>query len=383
MRITCSLTLIGLCCAAALLKAQYAETYVYTDSNGLYRLTQSGASYFARLSLNCTEKKQPHTLEHYNVKDKDPSHYWPSFYGCYDWHSAVHNHWALLKLYITHPNLPEADKIRQKLNTSFSEQAIAEETAFFERNEEGWFEFPYGQAWLLKIADELHRWNHPQGRVWLSRLNPLIQFIEAQHVKFWSAPDTLMWSGSHDSPALGMSFAWDYAVSFKNTELQQAIKNAAVKRYGNVKSLKIELEPDTIRYDFMSAGFLVADLMRKIKSPVEFQNWLQVCEPELFNPEGTKKRLAIQYRNKHDGMEAHYDGYYLNRIWCMNGLLKALPIKALNFKTRQAWVNSMNAMWNYAQKSIGIGNYDIDHWLSSFSVFAVLGYEYPEISGTK
>jgi len=40
-------------------------------------------------------------------------------------------------------------------------------------------------------------------------------------------------------------------------------------------------------------------------------------------------------------------------------------------------------MWNYAQKSIGIGNYDIDHWLSSFSVFAVLGYEYPEISGTK
>jgi len=57
MRITCSLTLIGLCCAAALLKAQYAETYVYTDSNGLYRLTQSGASYFARLSLNCTEKK--------------------------------------------------------------------------------------------------------------------------------------------------------------------------------------------------------------------------------------------------------------------------------------------------------------------------------------
>lgn len=112
-----------------------------------------------------------------------------------------------------HPGIPEADLIRQKLNTIFLERAIAEEKAFFGRNEEGWFEFPYGQIWLLKIADELQGWNHPQGRVWLSRLNPLIQFIESQNIKFWSAPDTLISSGSHKSPALGMSFAWDYAVS--------------------------------------------------------------------------------------------------------------------------------------------------------------------------
>jgi hypothetical protein len=31
-------------------------------------------------------------------------------------------------------------------------------------------------------------------------------------------------------------------------------------------------------------------------------------------------------------------------------------------------------MWDYSQKSIGIGIYDIDHWLSSFSVFALMGY---------
>jgi hypothetical protein len=35
----------------------------------------------------------------------------------------------------------------------------------------------------------------------------------------------------------------------------------------------------------------------------------------------------------------------------------------------------MNGMWDYAQESIGKGNYDIDHWLSTFSVFALIGYE--------
>jgi hypothetical protein len=30
-------------------------------------------------------------------------------------------------------------------------------------------------------------------------------------------------------------------------------------------------------------------------------------------------------------------------------------------------------MWDYAQLNIGKKNYDIDHWLSSFSVFALIG----------
>lgn len=91
MRIKCYLIVIQLCCIAKLLQAQYFETHVFTDSNDLYRLSQSGASYFVRLSLNCTEKKSPYTLVHYNVKDKDkdPSHYWPSSYGCHDWQIAV------------------------------------------------------------------------------------------------------------------------------------------------------------------------------------------------------------------------------------------------------------------------------------------------------
>jgi hypothetical protein len=56
-------------------------------------------------------------------------------------------------------------------------------------------------------------------------------------------------------------------------------------------------------------------------------------------------------------------------------MLQSLPAESLDAATKEVWVAQMNAMWDYAQESIGKDNYDIDHWLSSFSVFALIGYE--------
>jgi hypothetical protein len=54
--------------------------------------------------------------------------------------------------------------------------------------------------------------------------------------------------------------------------------------------------------------------------------------------------------------------------------MKSLNENDLNPELRSKWISGMNSMWDYAQESIGKGNYDIDHWLSSFSVFALMGY---------
>ena len=85
--------------------------------------------------------------------------------------------------------------------------------------------------------------------------------------------------------------------------------------------------------------------------------------------------MQIKKTDKHDEYESHWDGYHLNRIWCLNGLLSSLNPKNMSPELKKKWVQSMNEMWDYAQESIGKGNYDIDHWLSSFSVFALIGYE--------
>ena len=75
-------------------------------------------------------------------EEPSPKDLWPSFYGCFDWHSSVHNHWCLVKLLKTYPNIPEAKQIRERLNESFDPANIKRETEFLEANEFGLFEFP-------------------------------------------------------------------------------------------------------------------------------------------------------------------------------------------------------------------------------------------------
>ena len=362
---------------------------------GLYELNESGASYFANLSLDCAKNDLEHyiyrlypqvkkldTEQNYrvypsltNLKNQpSPKDVWPSFYGCFDWHSSVHNHWCLIKLLKNFPNIPEAQEIKNKLSQSFDVRNLKVELEFLQNgNEFGYFEFPYGQSWMLKIADELKSWNNENAKIWLNNLKPLLDHIEKTHLKYWSTmyPETLVY-GSHESPSMGLSFAYDYAVSFDRNDLKKLIEKTAKKYYLDYGYYDLRLEP--IDYDFMSGGLLTIDLMRKILSKNKLIKWINSFSPELLDIDKAEEVLMIKKEDTHDGMAAHWDGFHLNRIWCLNGLMKSLDNK-LNNDLEQLWIKKMNAMWDYAQLSIGKGNYDIDHWLSSFSVFALMGYE--------
>ena len=388
---------ITLTCLATFLRAQ-EESIVEVREDGAYTLSTNGASYFANLSLECTGKTSPHFIEmiykkRYAIQyvdtisgedywpslrefNEEPSskELWPSFYGCFDWHSSVHNHWCLVKLLITYPNIPEAKQIRERLNESFSPEKIKRETEFLSANEFGFFEFPYGQSWLLKVADELANWDDPEAKIWLENLSPLASYIVSAHKMFWQnySPSHLI-SGSHDSPSMGLAFAHDYAVTFGDEELKEIVEKTAIEYY--LKTGYKDLAEEPIGYDFMSGGLLVTDIMRKVLSPKKLKKWLKTFAPELLDKKRVNDVMAIKKTDKHDEYEAHWDGYHLNRIWCLNGLLISLDPKDIDNELRNVWVQNMNAMWDYAQKSIGKGNYDIDHWLSSFSVFALLGYE--------
>ncbi|MFN5505558.1 MAG: DUF2891 family protein, partial [Flavobacteriia bacterium] len=183
--------------------------------DGRYTLSAEGASYFAKLSLECTSKPTPHYYYQALRQPGDtqtPPDIWPAFYGCYDWHSAVHNHWALVKILKTYPDIPEAAAIRAKLNESFSEENILIVYQYFDTNKERFvFEFPYGQGWLLKVADELARWNDPDAERWLQNLGPLHRLCAAAAQVIWKDIKEVKLSGSHDAPSLNLSFAIDYA----------------------------------------------------------------------------------------------------------------------------------------------------------------------------
>jgi hypothetical protein len=354
------------------------DSLVKPIEDGRYQLSETGASYFANLSLECIGRTDKHFYyRHYDTQRKgNPKDYWPSFHGCYDWHSSVHNHWCLVKLLKEFPQIPEAIEIRERLNESFNAENILKELEFVSSNEEGLFEFPYGQSWLLKLADELIRWpEDAEAQQWLQNLQPLIEYIAEVHIAVWPQIDEVDLSGSHDSPAMGLSFAYDYAVNANNKKLKKTVKEASIKYYQEIQSISLEKEPYLESYDFMSAGLLVADLMRKVMPEKKYLIWLNRVAPNLFIAEKVKLPLKVKKVKKHDGFEAHFDGFHLNRIWCLNGILKTIPENSLSIEIKTEWVNAMNEMWDYAQESIGKGNYDIDHWLSSFSVYALMGHE--------
>ena len=121
-------------------------------------LDATRASEIVALSLACVDRPFPNKPGH--VYDdagqvRPPAEVTPAFYGCFDWHSAVHGHWTLVRVLALHPELPERAAIEAKLDAHLAPAVIERELAFFRERRTSTFERPYGWSWLLRLAAEL------------------------------------------------------------------------------------------------------------------------------------------------------------------------------------------------------------------------------------
>lgn len=177
-------------------------------------LTLATASASARLPLRCIERQYPNKPEHVmNNADevRTPKALHPAFYGCYDWHSAVHAHWMLIRLLRLFPDLQEASQIRAVLNRSFTPENIQSEMKYLDEPNRRTFERTYGWAWLLKLSKELRRWDDPDARRWATNLEPLAQAIMKLYQDFLSRQTYPIRTGVHPNTAFGLALALDYA----------------------------------------------------------------------------------------------------------------------------------------------------------------------------
>src|SRR3954453_14339087 len=108
----------------------------------------------------------------------------PAFYGCFDWHSAVHSHWMLVRLLRLFPALPEAGQIQQDVGANLTAANLLAEKAYIDGPNRRSFERTYGWAWLLKLAEELHGWDDPDGRAWSANLEPLADAFVQRYLAF-------------------------------------------------------------------------------------------------------------------------------------------------------------------------------------------------------
>jgi len=334
----------------------------YKKVNGQIELTLTGASHFASLPLRCAEKEFPYKT---GVTFGDssltgaPKNYHPAFFGCFDWHSSVHGHWMLVRLLKLFPNLAEAAQIRTLFNKHFTASNIQQELQIFKSKDNKSFERTYGWAWLLQLQDELLNWNDADARRWAVALQPLANELSKLTIAYLDKLIYPVRVGEHSNLAFGLSMMYDYAINEKDTLLSKAINKAALSYYSNDKNCPFSWEPGG--NDFLSPCLEEADLMRKVLPKQQYMAWLKKFMPELFN--AALKIKPGKVNDRTDGKLIHLDGLNLSRAWCLKGIAATINSKHL--------LELANQHLNAALPQVASGNYEGEHWLASFAVYAI------------
>ena len=330
-------------------------------------LTQATASHFASLALKCIHREFPNKLDHVMNDEKEvlsPQILHPAFYGCYDWHSAVHGHWMLVRLLKLFPNLAQAQTIRKAIDENLSAKNIQTEVAYLHQPSRKSFERMYGWAWLLKLAEELHRWDDPDGKRWSENIEPLAQAIAARYKDFLPRQTYPIRTGVHPNTAFGLAFGRDYARAAGDNELEQLIIERSRSYYLKDIACPAEWEPGG--EDFFSPCLLEADLMRRVLKPAKFAEWFHRFLPNLAEAEPKSLLEPAVVGDRSDPKIVHLDGLNLSRAWCMKGIASALPE---NDPVRKILAESTNKHAEDALTHVASGDYVGEHWLASFAVY--------------
>ena len=358
-----NLIIILLCLTACMSKTEKTSVSKEIVRNNIPELNLEQANQLVDLPMHGIDTEYPNKLGQVlsGANDlKSPKELHPAFYGCFDWHSAVHGHWSLVKLLKDFPNIKNRKEIENELLEHISKENILAEVDYFNLEHEKSFERTYGWAWLLKLAEELHTWNDPLARELEQNLQPLTDVIANRFIEFLPKLNYAIRVGTHVNTAFGMSFAYDYALTLKNNELKSVIEKRAKDFFLNDKNGPLSWEPNGA--DFLSPCLQEVDIMRKVLSKEEFANWLKEFLPQLSNPEFELEPGVVSDRE--DGHLVHLDGLNFSRAWCLYGIAKVLPEYKHLLPIADYHIN-------YSLPNVVGDSYEGSHWLGTFAIYSM------------
>jgi len=332
---------------------------------------EEAAGRFARLALDCVHQEYPNKIAHVLQSDADakpPRLLTPAFYGCFDWHSAVHGHWLLARLARRYPEAPFADAALAALERSLTPANIAAEVVYLEGKDRSSFERPYGLAWLLQLGAELREWEDPRAKRWSGVLEPLELGAAAALEEWLPKLSHPIREGEHHQTAFAFGLVLDWARTAGDEEMSSLLRARISALYLGDRDCPLEYEPSG--HDFLSPCLAEADLMRRILEPAKFAAWLGAFLPTL-PLDGSPAWLAPAVAtDATDGKLVHLDGLNLSRAWMLEGIAAGLPpqdprLEALLTTTalhREAGLGSVTGE-----------HYEGGHWLASFAVYLESG----------
>lgn len=326
------------------------------------------AERFAALALACVHQEFPNKISRTTDTAEAigrPKEIFPAFYGCFDWHSAVHGHWLLVRLLRIGPHdAAWRGSAIAKLNQSFTPENLAGEEANFARPARGSWERPYGLAWYLQLTTELREWDDPQAKAWLAILSPLEQDIVAS-LKEWlpnlAYPIRL---GTHNQSAFAFGLMLDWARVAGDEDFEQLIIERSKAFHADDVDCPLAYEPSG--EDFLSPCLMEADLMRRILPPEDFSRWLTRFLPQIpTNGDGSWIAPGI-VKDASDGKLVHLDGVNSSRAWNLYNIARALPE---GDSRKSALAAAAKTHSEVGVAAVSAEHYAGSHWLASFATY--------------
>lgn len=331
------------------------------------RLDETTALRLIRLSTACTRKEYPNKPGHIYDGDSTvvpPQTATPAFFGCFDWHSAVHGHWSMVHVLALYPNIEVAKDIESILDEHLNERALATELAFFQTPRNATFERPYGWGWLLRLQTELLQWNDPRAIRWATALKPLADHVASSFANYLKRLSRPVREGTHANTAFALVHAYDFAVIANNSDFKSLIISSSKRFYANDIDCPASYEPSG--EDFISPCLVEADLMRRVLEPADYSKWLEGFLPGLSKPEPFVLEEVPQVLDAKDPRIGHLIGLGFQRGQSALSIAQGLPPddpRAIRLR------NLAEKHGQAALELVSSSGYGGEHWLATFALY--------------
>tara|TARA_B100000989_G_scaffold155945_1_gene116317 strand:+ start:1241 stop:2338 length:1098 start_codon:yes stop_codon:yes gene_type:complete len=330
------------------------------------RLNEKLAEELVSLSVKCVDQKYPYKIG-YRYSDESwlKPHYelTPSFYGCWDWHSAVHGHWAMVKILKDFPEIAYRDVILLKLDKNLSKENLKKEYQFFKQDFTKGFERTYGWAWLMKLYSELVSWDNDKAQKWANNMRPLVDLLSERTILFLEKLSTPLRPGTHANTAFSFSLMIEYSNVANDKLLFDEIKEYSVKNFLVDINCPVQYEPSGT--DFLSPCLAEAALMSQILEKREFNDWFYKFLPSF--DEGSFGNIINppEVLDPEDPGIGHLIGLMFHRAWT----LKDIAIKLERNSDKNLLLKIAK---NHSEEGYNImfeSGYGGEHWLATFAIY--------------
>ena len=314
----------------------------------------------AQLALEGIPRRHPYHLTLVVREEGDlapPARVHPVFHGCFDWHSAVHSHWLLVRVLRVLGGTDLADRSQALLERQFDAEALRAEADHLCRNPA--FERPYGLAWVLALSHEVALLGGVCGTDWQDRLQPLVEASVANLVTWLEKLGTPMRTGTHNQTAFALTLVYDWACATGRPQVAGVCTRHAVDFFGADRDYPLHLEPGG--EDFVSASLGACALMTRLMEPTSFAGWLDRVLPGIRTgglPE------PVEPADRTDGRLTHLDGLNLSRAWMLHDVAGALPEGDPRIESIIECAHR-HEVPGFA--SLALCGYEGGHWLGSFA----------------